>query len=200
MATPTVERQGAAPPVWPEQGQWTFDDWLRLPDDEFRYELIEGELFVSPPPTVEHQNTISNLLLAMRLHAQTNGLGLVLTSPVGVRLPGETTIVEPDVLFVSRARQEIIGNDYIDGAPDLIVEVLSPSNWMFDRGRKQETYRRAGVSEYWIIDYRARAIDVIVLETESGQYAQRGHYGEGDTAVSEVLVGFSLPVAGAFVR
>jgi Uma2 family endonuclease len=134
----------------------------------------------------------------MRRHAQENGLGLVLTSPVGVRLPGEATIVEPDVLFVGRARQAIVGDDFIEGAPDLIVEVLSPSNWMLDRTRKLEAYRRAGVAEYWIVDYRARTVDVLVLE--GSEYVQRGQYGVGDVASSEALAGFTLPVADIFAR
>lgn len=198
MATPTVERQGAAPPVWPEQGQWTFDDWLRLPDDEFRYEVIEGELFVSPPPNITHQVAVSSILAAMYHYARTNELGMVLTAPIGVRLPQRETTVQPDVLFIRRGRLDIVKPDIVDGAPDLVVEVLSPSNWVYDRSGKLEAYKRAGVREYWIVDCRARTIDVLVLE--AGEYVQRGRYAEGEIALSEVLTGFSLPVADAFAR
>lgn len=198
MATPTAERQKTTSSSWPEQGQWTFDDWLSLPDDEFRYEVIRGELFMSPPPTIEHQNAVSSLLAAMRLHARKNELGVVLTAPVGVRLHEQGVIVQPDILFVAKERESIIKNDYIEGAPDLVIEVLSPSNWMIDRGRKQETYRRTRVREYWIVDYRERFVDVLVLE--GSEYVQRGHYVEGDSAHSEALKAFSMPVSEIFAR
>ena len=195
MATPTVK---PSPPIAPPQGQWTYQDLLGLPDDGYRYEIIEGELFVSPPPTIDHQNAVSSLLTAMRAHARSNDLGLVLTAPIGVRLSDEEVTVQPDILFVSRDRATIIGEDVIDGAPDLVVEVLSPSNWVYDRGRKQETYRQAGVREYWIVDYRARTVDVLVLEGR--EYVQRGQYGATETAASETLTGFSITVADIFAR
>ena len=183
---------------WPEQGQWTFEDWLRLPDDGFRYELIQGELLMSPPPSIEHQNAVSSLLAEMRLFARKHYLGLVLTSPVGVRSPQWKGVLQPDILFVSSERADIVQKDYIEDAPDLVVEILSPSNWMIDRGRKQEAYRQAGVREYWIVDYRAQTVDVLVLE--GGDYMQHGHYGVGDMALSEVLIGMSIPVVEVFAH
>jgi Uma2 family endonuclease len=182
--------------TWPEQGQWTFDDWLRLPDDGFRYELIQGELLMSPPPSVEHQNAVSSLLMAMRYHARKNKLGLVLTAPISVRLAEWDVVVQPDVLFVSASKRAIVKKNFIEGAPDLVVEVLSSSNWMIDRGRKQELYQPAGVTEYWVVDYRTHFIDVFVLESD--EYIQRGHYSESDVARSEVLTGFSVSVEEVF--
>jgi len=197
MAVPTIQ----APTTvrsWPEQGQWTYADWLGLPDDGFRYELIEGELFVSPSPSVQHQIAISSLLSAVYQHAKEADLGLVLTAPIGVRLPEEETIVQPDLLFISRERLDLVKDNVIDGAPDLVVEILSPSNWVFDRTRKQKAYEQAGVREYWIVDYRARTVDVLVLEGR--EYVQRGQYSEGDVAPSEALPGFAIPVADIFAR
>ena len=197
MAVPTIQ----APTTvrsWPEQGQWTYADWLGLPDDGFRYELIEGELFVSPSPSVQHQIAISSLLSAVYQHAKEADLGLVLTAPIGVRLPEEETIVQPDLLFISRERLDLVKDNVIDGAPDLVVEILSPSNWVFDRTRKQKAYEQAGVGEYWIVDYRARTVDVLVLD--GGEYVQRGQYREGDLATSEALPGFAIPVADIFDR
>ena len=197
MAVPTIQ----APTTvrsWPEQGQWTYADWLGLPDDGFRYELIEGELFVSPSPSVQHQIAISSLLSAMYQHAKEEDLGLVLTAPIGVRLPEEETIVQPDLLFISRERLDLVKDNVIDGAPDLVVEILSPSNWVFDRTRKQKAYEQAGVREYWIVDYRARTVDVLVLEGR--EFVQRGHYGAGSVAPSEVLSGFVMSVADIFAR
>ena len=197
MATPTLVKQSTTT-AWPDQGQCTYDDWLRLPNDTFRYEIIEGELFVSPSPGTNHQIAVSSLLAAMHHHARRNNLGLVLTSPISVRLPLRDSIVQPDILFVRRERIAIVKDDAIDGAPDLVVEILSPSNWVYDRSHKQEAYLQAGVREYWIVDYRARTVDVLVLEDE--EYVQRGQYGEGSMVASETLTGFSITVAEIFTR
>ncbi len=198
MTTLPINRRREETAPWPDQGQWTFDDWLNLPDDGFRYEVIDGELFMSPPPTIEHQNAVSSLLANMRNYARQGNLGIVLTAPVGVRLQEWEVTVQPDILFVAKEREHIIKDDYIEGAPDLVIEVLSPSNWMIDRGRKQVTYRRAGVREYWLVDYRARSVDVLVLE--DSEYVQRGHYEDGDITPSETLKGFSIAVSEIFAR
>lgn len=195
MATPTVQQ--TVPPK-PPQGQWTYGDLLTLPDDGFRYEIIDGELQVSPPPSIAHQYAVSSLLAAMHMYSKQHDLGIVLTAPIGVQLADETTVVQPDILFVRRDRAAIIGDDVINGAPDLVVEVLSPSNWIYDRGRKQEAYRQAGVGEYWVVDYRARTVDVLVLE--GSEYIQRGQYGATETAASETLTGFSILVGDIFAR
>ena len=123
---------------------------------------------------------------------------LVLTSPISVRLPLRDSIVQPDILFVRRERIAIVKDDVIDGAPDLVVEILSPSNWVYDRSHKQEAYLQAGVREYWIVDYRARTVDVLVLEDD--EYVQRGQYGDGSMVASETLTGFSIAVAEIFAR
>ena len=180
----------------PEQGQWTLADWQKLPDDGFKYEVLDGVLYTSPPPTISHQNAISSLLMWMRRHAHKHDLGLVLTAPVGVRLPNQAVPVQPDILFVSKARHSIVGGDYINGAPDLVVEVLSPSNWLYDRGKKQELYRQAGVREYWIVDVRAKTVDVLVLE--DGVYLLINQFGLNEEAHSRVLTDFVVPVAEIF--
>lgn len=197
MALPTVQAP-TTQHAWPEQGQWSYHDWRSLPDDGFCYEIIDGELFVSPSPSIEHQNAVSALLTEMRYYARSKNLGLVLTAPIGVQLPEHAVIVQPDVLFIGRERLDIVGDDLIVGAPDLVVEVLSPSNWVFDRTRKQKAYEQAGVREYWIVDYRARTVDVLVLEGH--EYVQRGQYRQGDAAPSEALPGFTIPVADIFAR
>ena len=197
MALPSIERQETSP-TWPEQGRWTFDDWLRLPGDEFRYEIVEGELHVSPSPSTGHQFVVTSLIAAMHAHVRKHKLGAILTAPVGVRLPEQDTVVQPDVLFVARDRLGIIRDDIIDGAPDLVVEVLSPSNWIYDRTRKQKAYERAGVREYWIVDYRARTVDVLALD--GGEFVQRGQYHDGDTVPSEVLPGLAISVADIFFK
>ena len=183
-------------PKWPEQGEWTYEDWLALPDDGFRYEVLDGELYVSPSPAVPHQNAVTYLVARMRVYADDHDLGVVFTSPIGVRLPGQDVPVQPDIVFVSKAQAAIIEHDAIEGAPDLVVEILSPSNWMYDRGKKQEAYRLAGVKEYWIGDYRAKTIDALVLDKEA--YVLVNQYQVGDLAQSVVLAGFTIAVANVF--
>jgi hypothetical protein len=117
MNPKSLPEAGSPPRTWPpEQGHWTFEDWLRLPDDGFRYEVLNGELFTAPPPNISHQRSSSRLLLRMALHATTKGLGEVFHPPTGVKIPGQPVPVQPDILFVSRERKSIIGKEYIEGA------------------------------------------------------------------------------------
>ncbi|MBX3057383.1 MAG: Uma2 family endonuclease [Anaerolineae bacterium] len=188
-----------APPIktdLPPQGEWTYADWLRLPADGFKYEVIDGELYMSPPPSVSHQHTTSDLLTRMRIHALNHQLGQVYASPIAVRLPVQDVPVQPDIVYVSTQNLSIIGEEEISGTPDLVVEVLSPSNWMYDRGKKQEVYRQAGVPEYWLVDYRKKTVEVLVLE--EGDYMLQNVYKVGDTAVSVILTNFSVPVVEIF--
>ena len=180
----------------PEQGHWTHDDWLQLPDDDFQYEIIDGVLYMSPPPSTSHQQSVSQLVAHMVIHAANEELGKVYPSPISVQLPRKSTTVQPDILFISKDREHIIGSTSIEGAPDLIVEILSPSNWQYDRGEKMEAYRQAGVREYWIVDGRTKTIEIFILEEES--YYLTGKFATGETAESTVLEGFSIPVNTVF--
>ena len=181
---------------YPEQGKWTYDDWARLPNDGTRYEVIDGELYMTPPPSVPHQFAIANLLDAMSTFVRARRLGYVLPAPLGVRLPTQPVPFEPDIVFVSTARKTIIGKEYIEGVPDLVVEILSPSNWMYDRREKFNLYQSSGVPEYWIVDYRAKTVEVFVLEED--EFTLIGKWGVGETASSRVLSGFQVAVADIF--
>lgn len=201
--TPTVEivAPATAPPLVkqarsPEQGEWTYEDWLRLPDDGSRYEVLNGKLHKTPPPTIGHQNAVTKLTTRMHDFARQAGMGIVLVSLVGVRLPGQPVPVQPDIVFVRADRRDIMGEDYVEGAPDLVVEVLSPSNWLYDRREKLLAYQQARVPEYWIVDYRARTIEVRVLE--GGRYTLLEEFRSGEAARSQVLTGFEIAVDDLF--
>lgn len=185
-----------ARPWPPEQESWTYEDWLRLPDDGFRYEVLDGVLYMTPPPAIKHQRASLRLARRMGTFAEERNLGEVLIAPCGVRLPTQPVPVQPDILFVSAARQDIVGEQYVEGAPDLVVEVLSPSNWPYDRTEKFQAYLTAGVQEYWIVDYRACTIEVFTLE--EGAYALVGQFGSGETAHSPLLAGFQVAVDEVF--
>ncbi len=183
-------------PGFPEQGKWTYDDWARLPDDGTRYEVINGELYMTPSPSVSHQSASAHLFTRMSTFIESRGLGIVFSAPLGVRLPNQPVPVQPDIVFVSSARKSIIGKEYIEGVPDLVVEILSPSNWMYDRQEKFRLYQTSGVPEYWIVDYRAKTVEVFVLE--EGEFTLIGKWGVGETASSRGLSGFQVAVADIF--
>ncbi len=185
-----------ARPWPPAQGDWTYQDWLRLPDDGFRYEVLDGVLYMTPPPAIKHQRSLFHLASKIGAFVEERNLGEVLIAPCGVRLPTQPVPVQPDILFVSAGRQDIVGEQYVEGAPDLVVEVLSPSNWLYDRNEKFQAYRTAGVQEYWIVDYRASTIEVFSLE--EGAYALVGQFGSGEVAHSQLLAGFQVAVDEVF--
>nr|HID14870.1 Uma2 family endonuclease [Anaerolineae bacterium] len=143
-----------------------------------------------------HQNAVTELTTRMRDFAKQADLGIVLASPVGVRLPGQPVPVQPDVVFVRADRRDIIGDDYVEGAPDLVVEVLSPTNWLYDRREKLLAYQQARVPEYWIVDYRVRTVEVLVLE--EGRYTLLAEFRSGEVARSQVLPGFEIAVDDLF--
>src|SRR5256885_1524664 len=127
-ATPLTEQNG-----WPVQGQWRYADYLRLPDDGKRYEIIEGMLYVANAPSIEHQFTVSEIHFQLKLFVRESALDQVYTSPIEVHLAETTKPVQPDVLFIRTERQPAPGAQFFEGAPDLIVEVISPGSIRLDR-------------------------------------------------------------------
>ena len=140
----------------------TYPELRLMPDDGKRYELIDGEVFVTPSPSIRHQRIVMILGSSMHVHAEAGGFGKVYSAPLDVVF-GEKTALQPDLLFVSSARLGIIGPEYVLGAPDLVVEILSPYRIPYDRVTKFEQYAKHGVGEYWIIDPVAETVDVYRL-------------------------------------
>ncbi|HSJ75681.1 MAG TPA: Uma2 family endonuclease [Gemmatimonadales bacterium] len=183
--------------TWPVQGHWTYEDYLRLPDDGRRYEVIRGVLYVSPSPGYDHQYVLIQLALTMGQFVVANGLGIVLGAPFDILLSRVATPVEPDFLFIRKGREPRSGDRNYSGVPDLIVEVLSPRSRRYDQRTKFEAYEEAEVPEYWLVDPMARAAVIYVLG-EKGRYVEFSRGGEGETVQSRVLEGFSLRVADLF--
>ena len=171
----------------------TYEDYASLPDDE-RYELIDGELMPMPSPKEIHQRLILDLSWILR-RLEEMGLGELFIAPFDVIL-SLTNVVQPDLIFVSRARAHIITEDNIRGAPDLVVEILSPSTAGYDRTVKRELYARHGVGEYWLIDPYAKTATVLILGANG--YDTHAVYGEGDTLTSPTLAGFALNLSDLF--
>jgi Uma2 family endonuclease len=115
---------------------------------------------------------------------------------VGVQLPNEPVPLQPDIVFVSTAHQALIGKQYIEGVPDLVVEILSPSNWTFDRKEKFQVYQAAGIPEYWIVDYRAKTVETFTLE--EGEYVLVRKAETGEMVTSRAMAGFQVAVADVF--
>ena len=169
--------------------KFTYEDYKHTPDDK-RYELLDGELIMAPAPNLGHQEVDANLGARMVLFVKDRGLGKVFHAPCDVVL-SNTDVVQPDLLFVSREREHILlGGDNVQGAPDLVVEILSPSTAGRDRTVKSALYARHGVSEYWLADPEARTITVMVLG-EVG-FEVEAIYGKGQALTSPTLEGFTV--------
>jgi Uma2 family endonuclease len=154
----------------------TYDDYCAVPEDGKRYELLEGELFVGPSPTTRHQRVSRNLEFVLHSHVSARELGEVLDAPMDVILD-RRTVVQPDLLFVSTARLGIITERAVEGAPDLVVEILSERGEARDLGYKKQLYARYGVMHYWVIDPEGRSLAEYVLSERS--YSLRGTYVAG---------------------
>ena len=158
----------------------TYEDYAALPDDGRRYELHEGELSVTPSPGTSHQATLLNLAVILHGHVRAAALGDVFLAPLDCIL-AQATIVQPDILFVEAARRSVISERGIEGAPTLVVEIISPSTGAIDRRRKLQLYARHAVPYYWIVDPTARTIEAHQLSYDA--YHGAGTL-SGATAVS----------------
>jgi len=165
------------------------EDIWDTPDDENRYEVIDGELYVTPPPSLAHQHVVSELLAILRTFARAHDLGEVYVAPLGVILQ-RTSGVQPDIVFISPRRAEIITPRGLEGAPDLAVEVLSPSTASRDRGIKMRQYAASGIEHYWIIDPRRRTLEAYELRTNG--YELAASLGESDTFEPPLFPGLSI--------
>ena len=147
----------------PAVREWTYAEFARLPDDGNRYEVIAGELYVTPAPGRLHQRVSMRLGTAFENFCNEHGVGVVYDAPFDV-IFGDGDYMQPDLIFVRRDREdEVIKDHAAVAAPDLVVEILSDSTARQDRGIKRERYAAYGVSEYWIIDTDARQVEVYRL-------------------------------------
>lgn len=136
---------------------YTARDYFNLPEGA-PYQLIEGELIMSPSPLTEHQIISKNLELVIYTHVKKYNLGLALDAPIDVYLNSKNAF-QPDIIFISNENKDIIKKHGIDGSPDLVIEILSPSNSYYDVRVKKEVYEKSGVREYLIVDPKTRTID-----------------------------------------
>ena len=148
----------------------THADLLALPEDNLRREIIDGEMFVTPSPIANHQTILIDILSAFLDYFKIHPVGKVFVAPLDVIL-SDYDVLQPDLLFVLNERAEIV-KDWIRGAPDLAVEILSPTTEGRDRGIKLKAYARFGVKEYWIVGPVARTVEVHRLTPEGYELAK----------------------------
>ncbi|MBC8181990.1 Uma2 family endonuclease [candidate division KSB1 bacterium] len=139
--------------------RYTYEEYLNLPDDCKRYEVINGELIMVAAPYTIHQTVSGNLEYELRTFVKNHKLGRIFDAPTDVVLD-KTNVVQPDILFIARDRLNIITEKNINGAPDLVIEILSSSTAYYDLIEKKEIYEQFGVKEYWIVDPKKQRVDV----------------------------------------
>ncbi len=174
---------------------WTYRDYLELNDDK-RYEVINGRLYEMPAPTPWHQRILSYLHYRFYDFVNFRNMGIVLPSPVDVVMK-EFIILQPDIVFISKERFEIIGDKAINGVPDLVVEIVSPTTIRRDTVVKKEIYETFGVKEYWLVYPDERAIEVWALG-EGGRYELYSFAEKDGKVKSKVLKGFEVDLKEVF--
>jgi Uma2 family endonuclease len=168
-----------------------YGDLAGFPDDNLRRELIDGELVVTPAPRVRHQSVVTRLAARLFAHAEQHG-GEVFVAPLDV-LFTDSDVVEPDVLYVAPEHVDRLEERFLRGAPDIAVEVSSPSTRRLELVRKRELYERHGVAEYWYVDLDVDRVEIFRLD-EHGRYPSPVLLGRGDLLTSPLLASLELTV------
>ena len=174
--------------------RYTYQDYMQTPDD-IRYELIDGELILAAAPNMYHQTISRNLAWLIWGFARDRSLGEVYNAPCDVHL-SDSNVVQPDILFISAARLDILTEQNVADAPDMVVEILSPSTANYDLRVKRDLYARFGVREYWLVDPEERTVSVLSLD--GGEFYEVARFGEDDTLTSQVVEGLRIDLSEVF--
>ena len=175
--------------------KFTYEDYRTTPEDE-RYELLCGDLIMVPAPNIKHQKVQARLHYRLTRFILDHEPGELLLAPCDVVL-SETDVVQPDLLFVCREREHLLsGGENVQGAPDLVIEILSPSTAEKDRGIKHELYDRHGVTEYWLVDPMAETVSI--HHRQAGRLAPSRTFGRRDALRSPLLAGLELHLDDVF--
>jgi Uma2 family endonuclease len=172
--------------------RYTYDDLALFPDDHLRRELIDGELIVTPSPRLRHQAVAGEIFYALSTWVREHG-GKVYTAPVDVKFSDHTVLI-PDLLFVREEHRDRLQERFFAGAPDVAVEVSSPSDRHLELMRKRSVYERFGVTEYWYVDLEVDRVEVHRLT--NGVYRAPTVLQRGDVLTSPEVPGFALAVSG----
>ena len=179
----------------PPQGQWTYADYAAIPDDARRYEVVAGVLYISPAPNLGHQGIAGEIFVHIHRCVQMAGLGRVFVAPADVEL-SMGNVVQPDVFVLLNRHLDRLAHSRLLGAPDLVVEILSPGTMRHDLRAKLEAYERAQVAEYWIVNPGERVVELLVFER--GAYRSLGAFQGDDVLPSQIVAAWSVPVEQLF--
>src|SRR4030042_1138434 len=177
-----------------EKKKYTYEDYLKTPEDE-RYELIEGELLRTPAPIPRHQRISRELEFELLRFVKANDLGEVIYAPCDVYLDNEN-VVQPDILLISKERLSIIGEKNIQGAPDIVIEIISENTAYRDLVQKKKLYARFGVKEYWIVIPGEELVEIYTLKVNT--YMLYKTYSKDDTLESSLLKELKIALKGIF--
>jgi len=175
----------------------SYDEFQELPRHDSRIvELIEGEVFMTPSPNTKHQRAVGRLFRALSDFVEEDDLGEVFIAPYDVVF-SKWTALEPDLLFIRKDRRSIITEANVQGAPDLVIEILSPSNKAYDRKTKLVAYEKAGIPELWYFDPEKKTAEILNRGPD-GRYAITAKLSGNDAIVSKVLRGLPLTLDEVF--
>jgi Uma2 family endonuclease len=176
----------------------TYQDYVQIPDDLDRHEILDGVHYVTPPPVVYHQEIGLNLILRLGAFVREHKLGRILYPPLDVVLSPHD-IAQPDMVFISNQRRQILTEPNIQGAPDLVIEILSPSTRRRDETLKRRRYEEGGVAEYWLVDPRRKAIRIL-RRLEGPGFSEPGELfaASDDTLTTPLLAGLEISVREMF--
>jgi Uma2 family endonuclease len=172
----------------------TYDDYAKLPEGA-SCQLIAGEIVMSPAPDLLHQDVLGHIFYELRTFVLQRKLGKVFVAPTDVYFSEHNTF-QPDILFVSTDRKHILKEERIEGAPDLVVEVLSPGTGYYDLAKKKDVYEQYGVKEYWLVDPKLHSIEVLVNQDRS--FVTLAKAKQTGLVASQVLSGFQIDLASVF--
>lgn len=161
------------------------------------YQLVEGELVMTPSQNTFHQIISGNIYERLRVFVKERGAGLALYAPLDIYLDDEN-VFQPDIVFISKQRRELVKDDGIHGAPDLVMEILSPATAYYDLKKKFKIYEKFGVKEYWLVDPEMKSVELFSLN-EQGKYLLSAGLSEHGTVKSRALDGFELAIEDIFL-
>jgi Uma2 family endonuclease len=189
--------QQIAPPLTTTEDKWTYERYLRETAEGEYFTIIAGEKIASPSPTSFHQDVLGNLYTLLRAWARQHKAGKVKLAPSDVILASDE-VTQPDLCVVLTQHLDCLTEKNLRGAPDLVIEILSPGSVRLDREKKRALYARHGIPEYWIVSPGERTVEVFRLQGQ--QYETAALLEKSDTLQSPLLPGFTCAVKDIFIE
>jgi Uma2 family endonuclease len=176
---------------------FTYADYLNLPDDGKRYEIIDGELYMVPAPTLDHQRSVREFLFVLTDFFKKHPIGEVFPAPTDV-IFSEINVLQPDIVVVLKEKFDILTRENIRGTPDLVLEVLSPGTEKRDRTEKLEKYARFGVQEYWMVNEDNETVEI--WRRRGNELVFHALVDRTQTLTTPLLSGLEIPLEEIFLE